>query len=394
MRRRALLASAATVMAAATAGCVGGSNRSLPSAPTGDWTHRAHDARNTGAADASVPPRVSRAWARGAAGTATPLIDGDTVYAVDDEATALDARTGEEQWATDLPETADTTPALTDDGLLVAAEDQLLALDRDDGEEQWGIDLARPVDGALTAPPDPGVVTVPLGSRRGADGLVAYDVETGDRLWSEGTLSPRPTAIVDGAVFVTGYQQDGDTGVLRRLSAADGERDWAVELDGPDTPPVVADVGLLVADGGTLAVHDREDGSRERPLGSFGDRIQATPAVTDGTAFVTSDQGDLVAVDVDDGTERWRRAVGVVAGTGVGVGENVVVASVTNLPETSLAGVAAYWREDGTLRWGYEIEGFDAYPSTAPVLAEGAVYLTSNERSGVVALGDLPSRED
>ncbi|QKY20998.1 PQQ-binding-like beta-propeller repeat protein [Halolamina sp. CBA1230] len=388
MRRRAFLATAVGA-AAALAGCSSGTGRELPSTPDGDWTHHAHDARNSGAATVGVPPRGTPAWDRGAAGSATPLVDGDAVYSVADSATALEARTGEELWATELPATADRTPVLTDDLLVVAADDRLLALDRADGEERWNVGLPRPADAALTVDPASETITVPLAGRRGAAGLVAYDT-AGERLWADDTLAARATAIDGDAVSVTGYLQDGNTGVLRRLSVTDGGRQWERELDGPDTAPVVADAGVLVGDGGTLALHDPADGERVRTLGTFGDRIPETPAVADGTAFVTSSEGDLVAVEIDEGTERWRRAVGVVAGTGVGVGRDAVVASVTDLPEGDLAGIAAYERDDGAPRWEHEIEGFDASPSTAPVLAEGAVFYASNESDGVVALGDLP----
>jgi len=94
-------------------------------------------------------------------------------------------------------------------------------------------------------------------------------------------------------------------------------------------------------------------------------------------------------VSVADGELRWRADAGVVADTGVGVGRDAVVASVTNRREYSLAGVAAFERSDGTVRWEHPVEGFDAFPTTPPTLADGAVFYASNESSGVVALGDL-----
>lgn len=393
MDRREFLAASAGA-AVVLAGCSSDSGRALPGDPSGDWTHRAHDARNTGSASVTVPARGTPAWDTGVGGTAAPLVEGGTVYAVASAATALDAETGEQLWRVDLPGRAEYAPALTDELLVVATDQRILGLGRGDGSEQWSVELPRPAGGPVTVAADPPLVTVPLVARRGAAGVLAYDSETGDRLWEASTLSARATAVDDGTMYTTGYKQDGNTGVVRGLSATDGERVWERDLDSPGPSPVVTDAGVVVADGGTLAVHAPSDGTRRRSLGDFGDRIETVPAVADGTAYVTSAERALVAVSVADGETLWRADAGVVADTGVSVGRDAVVASVTNLREYSLAGVAAFERSDGTVRWEHPVEGFDAFPTTPPVLAEGAAFYASNESSGVVALGDLPPTDE
>lgn len=393
MERREFLAVSAGT-AVAVAGCLGESGRALPVDPTGDWTHHAHDAWNTGAADVPVPERGNRAWDAGAASVATPLVDDGVVFSVAETATALDATSGEQLWRVDLPGTAKQTPALSDGQLLVATEQQLVTLGREDGNEQWSSDLPRPARRPVSVGTDVSLVTVPLAAQQDAPGLVAYDTETGDEVWTDETLAARMTAIVDDTVYVTGYRQDGDTGVLRCLDVTDGTQLWEQELDHPDTPPVIVDPGLLVGDGGTLVMHDLSDGTRQQTLGQFGDRIGTPPVVTGETAFVTSNEGTLVAVSVLNGERRWQRDVGVVADTGISVGRNAVVAAATNLPDASLAGIVAYERDDGGVRWEHAIEGFDASSSTPPVLADQAVYYVSNKSSGVVALGDLPPADE
>lgn len=236
------------------------------------------------------------------------------------------------------------------------------------------------------------MVTIPLTARQGATGLVVHDVETGDRLWEHSTLAARTTAIDDDAVYTTGYRQDGNTGILRAFDPSDGSVLWDVELDHPDTEPVVADGELLVPDEGTLAVHDPGDGSRVRSLGSFGDRIDEPPAVADGVAFLGSRGGEIQAISIADGETIWRRDGS--ASRGISVGRDAVVVSGERLPEENLAGLAALDRESGDLQWEHQIEGFDAFPSTAPVLVDDAVFYTSNASDGVVALGDLPSEDE
>lgn len=385
-RRQALIAGASTL---AITGCIGGSDRALPVAPIGEWDQRAHDARNTGASDVEVPSSVDAVWDQGEAHLADPVISDELLFSVSNEATALNAQSGELRWDSDLDGKASHTPALLNDKLFVATKEpphqQLLALHREDGSKEWVESLPAPAGGAVTAIADPHLITVPLGS----SALLAYDPQTGDQLWQEAIVGARKTAVIDDTVYVTGYQQDGETGVLRALEVTDGSRRWETELDHPDTPPIVTNEGLLVGDGGTLAIYDATNGTHKRDLGTFGERIHPEPAVADDTVFVPVEGGGLEAVTIGDGSVEWRNDVPVTADTGVTLGQETVVAPVTNLPGDDHAGIAAFQQSDGSRRWGYPIEGFHAGASTSAVLADGAVFYSSNESSGVVALGDL-----
>lgn len=386
MRRREFLAASGGVLAA-LAGCFGGPGRSLPESPGGEWRQHARDSRNTGAADVAVPPRATPAWDAGEVHTAAPLVDDGTVYSVESEATALDAQSGDQRWEEGLPEGTDHTPALTADRLVVGSGDRLLGLSREDGSEEWSESLPGPVTGPVTVAEGESIAIVPVGEA----GLVAHDHRTGDPQWEAPVVGARTPAVADGTVHVAGYLSDGDTGVLRGLSAADGSELWETELDHPDTPPVLADEGLVVADAGTIALHDPADGTRLRTLAEFGEDLWEPPAVADGTAYVatTESPGELVAVSLADGTVEWRVDATVTVDTGVVVGREAVVTAVTDLP-----GLAAFERSDGTRRWEHTIEGFDAAASTPPTLADGAVFYASNESLGVVALGDLPPQDE
>lgn len=383
LSRRDALAAGASALGL-VAGCLG-SNRSLPKRPKGEWRHRAHDVQNTGAADVTVPPRGTPAWDSGEAHIAAPLVADGTVYSVSNEVTALDAKNGDVEWEADLNGKADYTPALLDDTLVVAAADRVVALDRTDGEELWSTSLSGIATGAVTATTTPPLVTVPVGDEY----LQALNPETGDRLWQDMIQAAKQAAIVGETVYVTGYRQDGETGILSAILASDGTRQWDVDLEHPDTPPVVTEDALLVADSGTLAVHDPANGERRRELGVFGNIMDVPPAVADGTAYVADWNGGLAAVSIADGTTEWRNDVQVTADTGVTVGAEAVVAPVTDLP-----GIIAFERSDGSRRWEHTIQGFDAAASTPAVLADEAVFYASNESVGVVALGDLPANAE
>jgi len=386
VNRRRFLAAAGAAGVGALAGCVGGPNRELPAVPTSDWPQHAADHANTAATDAGVPTRANPAWDEGETHRAAPLVADGTVYTVANAVEALDARTGEYLWDVDLDGDADYTPALSDGRLVVPADQQVTALSPDDGERLWSVQVSGPVQDAVTLAPDADLVTLPVGEAR----LTALTLESGEERWIDETVSPRPAAIGDDGVYLTGYRPDGNTGVLRALDPTTGARRWSVDLESPDTAPVVTDDGLLVVDGGTLAVHDTADGARRRDLGSFGDRIPERPAVADGTVFVVTADNALAAIDLSDGTEQWRADVSVDTDAGPSVGAEAVVIGAQDLPTESLGGVLALDRADGTPRWEHEIEGFDVTVSTPPILADGVVYYASNESRGVVALGDLP----
>ena len=386
MHRRSFLA-VATGFLSMTSGCLGDSSRSLPEAPTGEWPQQFHDRTNTSASDVTVPDRGNPAWDSGEAGSIEPLVSDGIVYSVGADATALDAQTGELEWDYEFSDQTEVTPVLTEDVLIVTAGRRLTALGREDGSEEWSVELPRPAERAITL--GSSIITVPLAARAEETGLLALNPENGDRLWGNPTLAARTTAIDDEFVYTTGYRQDGDTGILRALSVSDGSLAWERELDHPDTAPVLAGGEVLVADEGTLAVHEREDGTRLRSLESFGDRINQPPAVKDGVAFVGIDSQEIAAVSLGDGESIWRRSGGTYRG--ISAGRDAVVTSGETLPNEALAGLAAFDQSDGSVLWEHQVEGFDAFPSTAPVLVDGAVHFSSNQSSGIVALGDLPS---
>lgn len=116
---------------------------------------------------------------------------------------------------------------------------------------------------------------------------------------------------------------------------------------------------------------------------------RALPAVADGV--VGSRAQEITAISLDDGAVVWQRSGD--ASQGISIGRETVVISGESLPDASRVGLAAFDRVNGDVRWERQIEGFDAFPSTAPVLVDRAVYYTSNASNGVVALGDV-SRND
>jgi len=403
--RRRLLAATGSV--AALSGCLNlfaDDDRALPESPTGTWQQAGHDARNTSASDVTVPDRGTPAWNGGGATTIPPLIAGETVYAVGDALTALDAKTGDQEWQTELDSessrVSSTQPAIAGEHVLFASEGQLRSFDVEDGSERWGESIDGAPIGPITVDPDNEIGIVPFERPKTGEAvmeLVAFAVSSGETEWTAPLLASvltTPPAISDGRVFAAGYARD-ETPVIRCLEAERGEFLWERELDDIMTRPVATEDRILVGDGGSLAIYDPAGGERLASMEIEGREIQGI-AVDDGTAFVLSDDG-LVALSVSDSSERWF-VEGDPHADGLAVGRNSVVAPLTGDTfdlDTPWPCIAAFDRSDGATQWYYAIdESFDPAIGAPPVIADGVVFAMSNKQSGITALGDLPSEND
>jgi outer membrane protein assembly factor BamB len=394
--RRRLLASAAGLCV--ISGCLGSSEnsgRSLPTTPTGAWNQSGNDARNTSNPDVTVPDRGTQAWS-GGSGLITPLVVDETVYTVDDVLTALDTQTGDVQWQTRLdieesPNSA-TQPAVAGEQILLASEDQLAAFDTVDGSTRWDRTITGLPGGPITVDTDRQLGFTlfqrPEQSESTSE-LVAFDVESGDTTWTAplGGLSSAP-AVFEDHVYVTG-RAGPDTRVLRCLDVDSGGLVWEREPEDPKTRPVCTDTGVLVGENAVISVYDHSNGMRLASVGVPNEQIRAI-AVDNGTVFVLAGSG-LSAVSIPDGEERWSRGENQARADGLAVGDNSIVAPVSQESLGSGPSVAAFDRADGTLRWRYVVDGvFSPKIVSQPVLADGAVFAMSNTETGVTALGDLP----
>lgn len=185
------------------------------------------------------------------------------------------------------------------DGVCYAGSDDAVvrALDTGDGDVLWATD----VDGT-----DPDVLAVDdvvyvagasfLGLDR-ADGSVRWRYSVGDEY-------VRRAVVDDGVAYVNASD---------RLAALDGGTErWSVELDGWFE---AAESGYLFVDHeGGLSAFAADTGERVWSLAVEEPRV----AAADGVVYVGGDE--LVAVAVDDWTERWRAGLDGATAEGVTVG--------------------------------------------------------------------------
>ncbi len=268
--------------------------------------------------------------------------------------TALDAASGEKLWQQQLDATGSGQPTVYQGMIyLVAGDDTGWAIKTKDGRIAWRVSGTPSVTNVLGAPapaltPDLAIFAFGSGDlmatfRRGglrrwyasvsgrrigraqalimdvtgspvvvgdrvyagnhAGRTVAYELDTGERLWTarEGALGPVEPA--GDSLFLV-----SDRNQLVRLDARDGSTVWAVDLPGflkdssKKRGPVYANYGPILAGGrivvasndGMLRFFDPEDGSLSGSVEVPGGATTA-PVVAGRTLYVVGTKGELHA---------------------------------------------------------------------------------------------------
>jgi outer membrane protein assembly factor BamB len=276
----------------------------------------------------------------GGAFSGQPRVEGDVVYAGSDDGRlyALVLATGVEKWRYEAGEELGTRPAVANGMLYVASlQDTVFALDAKTGAWKWhrrrepregftirgaasvvaagGSVFAGYSDGTVAAlDPATGAprwerVVAPAGAQLDVDSIqvdggkvfaaaysgavVALDAATGKPAWQWTSKDASRVAIGRGTVVAVTTSQ------IVALSSVDGTVVWTAPLDGvPTGEPVVAGKWLLVPAGaGGLRVLELASGRTLRVL-QPGSGVSAPPALAGGRAYVLSNAGQLLALDL------------------------------------------------------------------------------------------------
>ncbi|WP_435115176.1 PQQ-binding-like beta-propeller repeat protein [Halolamina sp. C58] len=187
--------------------------------------------------------------------------------------------------------------------------------------------------------------------------LYALDASTGETRWwapSRIDLNGAP-GVVGERVVVTG-KRSLERGRVLCFGSRYGEEEWLYDVDARLTAPPTVDGGvayvpdwsgtvhaLWVADGSVLWSQQIEDTTQR------GSTTFTTPAAVDGeTLYVGSNSGatGIVALDIDDGGERWRAETEPVTAGPVVHGDLLVVQSY---------GLVIAYGTDGEQRWVFNV---------------------------------------
>jgi outer membrane protein assembly factor BamB len=415
VRRRTVLAAAATGALAGLAGCSsscpdtgrpepetvvapgGGAGPSFDSLPGGAWPAPRADAANTGyAPEGTVPSEdVGVRWQRrldapvvqdAYASVGSPTVaDGRVYLTTGDGVVALNLGTGEDVWSVESvdPATIRPThgydrevvpPVVAPDGtVLVGGSEALVALDGADGTERWRSET----DHAFGVP---AVVddTVYVSA---ASGTAALDLADGSEAWTtdRGAESDVP-AIADGTVVVSRPEE------VVALTAADGTERWS-HRPGAEFYPVVTDGLVYLGTYEGLFGLGLDDGTQEWRVDRGSGRTLSAPTVTPDTLYLAERPGEAgdaaFAFDRTAGRPepRWCSSV-FDAAVPAATDEHALVLQSPGGPDDREPPLLAFTASLGDVVWGAAVPD----RTLPPALLDGAVVAAGRD-GRVVAVG-------
>ena len=332
----------------------------------------------TGPPPGEHPPLPIEAtiWQFGAPGWAmnAPTISDGVVYvgADDRNVYALDAANGAPIWTFETGDVVRSPAVVSDGKVYVGSNDNMLyAVDAANGDLLWQHDTGSPVQYAPLA--GDGTVYVPTITEGGRK-MHALDAASGAELWVSSQYYPFDT----GWEFGIGAALAGDTlltiddqGGLQALNAQTGESVWSFRGEvGTDTPPVaIGDVVYVTAVNSAHAL-DLETGEElwNFSTGMFPAR-GFTPVIDGGMYFFAPDLL-IYGLDVTNGEQAWIFGMDSMAGTAPVVAEGTVfVASEFGI-------IYRLDQQTGDVRWSL---GLGENMLQSLEVANGVLYLESSD---------------
>lgn len=219
-----------------------------------------------------------------------------------DAVLALATETGEREWVTEVKGTLGGSPAVSDGVLYVSGTATVYALDAATGKGLWAADEGR--YNRSVATDGDRVIAVP------GDRMIAFDAETGERLWETdlpSVVNTQESPVIADGVVVYVHEHTGFA-----VDAADGEMLWRTDSEAVNGPRPAVRNGLAAfihnGDGSaTVRALDVGNGS-VRWETAIGAEVHAPPVLTADRVFVASAGQTLYGLDVSNGSvidERW-----------------------------------------------------------------------------------------
>ncbi|MDD7804660.1 MAG: outer membrane protein assembly factor BamB [Endozoicomonas sp. (ex Botrylloides leachii)] len=251
--------------------------------------------------------------------TLRPAIDNNVIYVAGAEGTvfALDATTGKVKWKVDLgvPVGGGVTVS-AQKVLLGTLNGEVIALNQDNGSVLW---KARVSSEVLSVPViDNNFVIV----KSLDDQVTALNATTGKRVWDHSVLQPPLTlraasapAIAAHSAVIAGYTN----GNVSALNLKDGSLLWNTKIAIPE---------------GSTDLERMVD-------------VDTTPLIVGDTIFTASYQGNVVALDLYSGRERWSKPFSTYHALAQGFGSIYITAQNGFVSSLDQLSGAANWRQEG-----------------------------------------------
>lgn len=363
--RRQILLMGMSSVGLTTAGCVRNTSETKPSDR-----------------DADTVAMPDREWSTTVDGKSGIAVDDACVYVAEhDQLRALDARTGTDEWTTEVV-ARHRMPAVSDGTAFVVSDEDpavLHALNATDGDSVWTTAFDSDVEHVRLAP------TTERLYAAADDTLLAFSPDDGELLWRERfEHQVRAPAPGGDAVYATAGPtgSHGKDGTVRAVSADDGAGLWEESVDGATTPPLVADGAVYVGDkDGTVRRLDGDSGEPDWTCALDG-RVHGSLALRDGVVFASDSGPAVVAVDTASGDRLWRHELENLGGpaslrvtAGLTVREDEVYAATPYL-------VHAIDADAGVERWRFEGETGQGgnWLRRDPIPQNGLLYVVSPAR--------------
>jgi outer membrane protein assembly factor BamB len=246
-------------------------------------------------------------------------------------------------------------PAVDAEGVYVANRSgDLLRLDSVNGKVSWRRDLDRPVYAAVGL----GEGMVLAGLDNGT--IVALDAASGETRW-ESAIQRQISAIpAAGSGRVIVRTADG---LVIGLNAVDGKQVWSVQrnvpglsLHGDSTPLISGDTVITGLANGRIMANAVVNGRDfwETDLSFVGGTneleqltdIDSTPVLQGSGLYAATYQGDVVAVEIQTSSVRWRQPVSTRLPMSVGEEALFVTGSLGEIVAISTDSGEVLWRYD------------------------------------------------
>ena len=236
--------------------------------------------------------------------------DGGRVYATTPfgEALAIDASSGKIIWRKKVEAPIRAAPTVADGTIyFTGSSNEVFALKTSDGSQVWNYQ-GTGGHASIVSSPSPavagGFVVMPSTSGE----VIAFSASDGLEAWSDSLTSADPVAAASNIGAISGRPViDGgevfaisNSGKMACYSLTNGERRWAKDISGSQTPWAAGDFVFVISNGHTLmAVSKRTGGVRwstELP-----GKMWAGPVLGGGRLLAVSSGGKLVSVSAETG---------------------------------------------------------------------------------------------
>ena len=360
------------------------------------WALTRHDLTNSAHAPlstAGIAGQLKWKFQTTASFTSSPTSDGKTVYATTGEGRvlALDAETGAIRWQAATTGPMDASPVVAGDFVYVGLRDyRIIALDRATGQLRWEFSTGNPVFASAVV--SDGVLYQGSGDGK----LYALDAATGALLWKfdGGSWIAAPPSVVDGMVVVAITD-----GWIHFLDRANGQERFLFDTAGTlSTTAAIMQGRVFMASEAqrlfAVDIHERSTFMDRQiywvrvllwwwkmapppppPKGliwaaRLTGRVATSAAIAHNLVYVGSDNGKLLAFEVETGKKVWELALPAPVLGGPVVTSDVLYAGSDDGKLYAIDPVT------GKQLWSFQTGG---KLRTTPAVAGGSLFVTSED---------------